>query len=149
MPAIANHVDEHVGVELLPVFDRDLHALDHRFRVVAVHVHDRCLDHGSKGSAIVGTAGIIEICGEAYLVVYDEMDRASGGVSFKIAHLKYLIDDTLSRHRRIPVDENRKYPVELTIVQEVGLGTGKAQHHGIHRFKMGGIRHQFQAHLTA
>ena len=43
--AIAEHVDDHRLVELLPELGGDLGGEDHRLGVVAVAVQDRRLDH--------------------------------------------------------------------------------------------------------
>ena len=44
-PAIAEHVDDDVLAEFLPVLGRDLRAIGDRFRVISIHVEDRCLHH--------------------------------------------------------------------------------------------------------
>ena len=43
--AIAEHVDDDRLLEFLPELDRDLRGVNDGFRVVAVHVEDRRLDH--------------------------------------------------------------------------------------------------------
>ena len=43
--AIAKHVDDDVGAELLAELGRDFRRVDHRFRIVAVDVKDRRFDH--------------------------------------------------------------------------------------------------------
>ncbi len=79
--AIAEHVDDDRLVELLPELGRDLGRVDHRFRIVAVDVEDRRLDHLGDVGRIGRGARIARIGGEADLVVDDEMDRAAGAVA--------------------------------------------------------------------
>ena len=45
--AVAEHVDHDVFAEFLAIFGCDLRGIDNRFRVIAVHVEDRCLNHQS------------------------------------------------------------------------------------------------------
>ena len=44
-PAVAEHVDHHVLAELLAVLGGDLGGVDHGFRIIAVDVENRRLDH--------------------------------------------------------------------------------------------------------
>ena len=73
--AIAEHVDDHVLAELLAVLGGDLGGEDHRFRVVAVGVEDRRLDHQRRVRRIGAGARIARAGGEADLVVDDEVQR--------------------------------------------------------------------------
>ena len=43
--AVADHVDHHVGLELLAEFGGDARRVDHGFGMVGVDVEDRRLDH--------------------------------------------------------------------------------------------------------
>ena len=43
--AIAEHVDDHRLPELLPEFDRNLRRIDNRFRIIAIAMEYRRLDH--------------------------------------------------------------------------------------------------------
>ncbi len=85
--AIANHINEHIAVKFLAIAGSDLHAFHHSFGVIAVHVHDRGLDHGRQRGAIIRTAGVIKIGSKSDLVIDHKMDRTSGMVALEIAHL--------------------------------------------------------------
>jgi hypothetical protein len=81
--AIAEHVDDDVFAELLAEFGGDLGGVDHRFRIVAVHVEDRRLDHLGHVGRIGRRAREARRRGEADLVVDDEVDRAAGAVALE------------------------------------------------------------------
>ena len=74
--AIAEHVDDDRLCEFLPEFGRDLGREHHRFRIVAVDVEDRRLDHLRDIGRIRRGARIARIGGEADLVVDDEMQAS-------------------------------------------------------------------------
>ena len=80
---VAEHVDDHRPLELLPVFGRHLGGEHHRFRIVAVDVEDQRLDHLGDVGRIGRRARVARIGGEADLVVDDEMDRAAGAVALQ------------------------------------------------------------------
>ncbi len=147
--AIAHHVDEHVGVELLAVLGSEFHCKNDRLRVVAVHVkHGRLHYLGDLRAVGAGTA-FVPAGGEPDLVVDDEMDRAAGVVARQLAHLDDLVHEALVGQRGVTVDQDRENVVVFRLVQGVGLGPGKSQHHGIDGLQVRGIGQQFEVHLFA
>ena len=74
---VAEHVDDDRLVEFHPEFGRDLGRVDHRFRVVAVDVEDRRLDHLGHVGGIRRGPRQARVRREADLVVDDEMHRAA------------------------------------------------------------------------
>ncbi len=75
--AVAEHVDDHRLVEFHPVFGRDLGGIDDGFRVVAVDVEDRRLDHLGDVGRVGRRAREARVRREADLVVDDEVQRAA------------------------------------------------------------------------
>ena len=71
--AIAEHVDDDRLVEFLPVFDRNLGGKHYRFRIVAVHMENRRVDHLGNIGRIWRRARIARIGREADLIVHDEV----------------------------------------------------------------------------
>ena len=43
--AVADDIDHHILAEFHPEIQRDLRGQHHRFRIVAIHMQNRCLDH--------------------------------------------------------------------------------------------------------
>ena len=94
--AVAEHVDDDRLLEFLPELGRDLGGEHHRFRIVAVDVEDRRLDHLGDVGRIGRGAGVARIGGEADLVVDDEMDRAAGAVAAQARQAEAFGDDALA-----------------------------------------------------
>ncbi len=107
--AVAEHVDHHRPAEALPELGR--HAADehHRFRIVAVDVEHRRLDHLGDVGRIRRGARIHRRGGEADLVVDDEMHRAAGAVALEAAEPEAFGDDALAGERRVAVDQQRHH----------------------------------------
>ena len=81
---VAQHVDHDRALEFHAILDRDLGRVNHRFRIVAVHVQDQRFDHLGDVGRIGRRARIARIGGEADLVVDDEVQRAAGLVALEI-----------------------------------------------------------------
>ncbi len=79
--AITEHVDDDRLVEALPVFDRDLRAMDDRLGIIAIDMEDRRLDELGDVGRIGRRARIARISREADLIVDDEMHRAAGAMA--------------------------------------------------------------------
>ena len=97
---VADHVDDDVLVEPLPVGERqpgDPHA---RLGVVAVHVEDRRLDDLGDVGGVVAGAGGLGRGGEPDLVVDDDVDRAADAVALDVAHVERLGHHALARRTR-------------------------------------------------
>ena len=129
--AIAEHVDDDRLLEFLPEFGRDLGGVDHRFRIVAVHVEDRRLDHLGDVGRIGRGARIARIGGEADLVVDDEMHRAAGAVALQPGQPEAFGDHALAGERRVAVDQQRHHhgAVFRRRAVLVLLGAHLAEHH--------------------
>ena len=107
--AVAEHVDDHRLVELLPVFGGDLGGVHHRLGVVAVGVEDRRLDQLGDVGRIGRGARVARVGGEADLVVDDEMDRAAGAVALQPRQAEALGDHALAGEGRVAVDQQRQH----------------------------------------
>ena len=79
--AVAEHVDDHRLAEALAELGGDLGDVNHGFRIVAVHVEDRRIDHLGDVGRVGRGAREAGRRGEADLIVDDEMDRAAGAVA--------------------------------------------------------------------
>ena len=82
--AIAEHVDDNRLVEFLPIFDRDLGRKYNGFRIVAIDVEDRRVDHLGDVRRIWRRARVTRIGRETDLVVDDEVDRTAGAVALQV-----------------------------------------------------------------
>jgi len=105
MAAIAPHVDNNRLVEFLPELGRNLGGEHHGFRIVAVHVEDRRVDHLRHVGRIGRRTRVTRIGGEADLVIDDEMHRTAGAVALQIREAEALGDHALARERRIAMHQ--------------------------------------------
>ena len=78
MLAIAHHVDDHVAMEPLAIFESKLHRAEAGFGIVAVDVENRRLDHQRDVGAIGRGARRFRGRGEPDLVVDHQVDGAAG-----------------------------------------------------------------------
>ena len=128
-----------------------LAAIDHRFRIVAVHVEDRRLDHLGDVGRIGRRARVARIGGEADLVVDDEMHRAAGAVALQARQPEAFRDHALAGERRVAVDQQRHHhgAVFRRRAVLVLLGAHLAEHHRIDDLEMRRVRGERQMHLVA
>ena len=93
---VAEHVDDHILVELLAELPGQAHRADARFRIVAVDVEDRRLHRlGYVGGVDRGARGL-RTGGEADLIVDDQMNRYAGSVALELRQIQRLGHHALS-----------------------------------------------------
>ena len=149
-PAIADHVEHHVLLELLAELDGDARGMDHGFGIIAIHMEDRRLHHQGDVGAIGRGAREHRRGGEADLVVDDEMKRAAGTEALDARHGKAFRHHALARERRVAMDQHGQHAgARINVVQLPLLGAGLAQHHGIDDFQMRRVGGQRQMDLVA
>ena len=156
--AVAEHVDDHRLVELLPELGRDLGGVDNRFRIVAIGVEDRRLDDLGDVGGIGRGAREARIGGEADLVVDDEMDGAGGPVAAQPRQAEALGDHPLPGEGRVAMEEERqdagavleRHDLAVWLIGiNVLLGARFAEHHRIDDLEMRRIGGQRQVHRVA
>jgi hypothetical protein len=147
--AIAEHVDDDGLLEFLPELGRDLGGEDDGFRIVAVDVENRRLDHLGDIGRIRRRARITRICREADLVVEDEMHRAAGAVAAQAGETKAFRHHALPGERCIAMNEQRHHhgAVFRRGAELILLGAHLAEHHRIDDFQMRRIGGERQMHL--
>ncbi len=145
---VAEHVDDHRPLELLPVLGRNLGREHHRFRIVAVHVEDQRLDHLGDVGRIGRRARVARIGGEADLVVDDEMQGAAGAIALQVGETETFRHHALARKCGIAMHEQRQHHGALVgrRVVLVLLGAHFAERHWIDNLQMRGIGGERQMH---
>ncbi|GIX20403.1 MAG: hypothetical protein KatS3mg120_2079 [Erythrobacter sp.] len=145
--AIAPHVDHHVAVEGLAIFDRELAGEGHRLGIVAIDVEDR--RHHALGHIAGIGRGAREFrrSGEADLVVNDEVDATAGVIARHAREREAFPHHALPGKGGIAVDQHREHlALGLEIITDGLLRTGLAEHHRIDRLEVRGIGHQAHVH---
>ena len=129
----------------------DLRGEDDGFRIVAVHVEDRRLDHLRHVGRIGRGAREARIGGEADLVVDDEVDRAAGAVTRGAREPEALRHHALAGEGRVAVDEQRHHrrAVVGRAAVLVLLGAHLAEHHRIDDLEMRGVGGERQVDVVA
>ena len=150
VPAIAEHVDDHRLLKLLPEFGRHLGGEHDRFRIVAVDVENRRLDHLGDVGRIGRRARIARIGGEADLIVDDVVHRAAGAVTAQTGKPETLRHHALARERSVAVDQERHHHGAIVARGAVLilLGAHFAEHDRIDDFQMRRIGGERQVHLV-
>ena len=82
--AVADQVDDDVGLELLTVLDRELGRVGGGLGVVAVDVKDRRVEHVRDCRGVDRGARVMGVGGEADLVVDDDADGALVAVPLEV-----------------------------------------------------------------
>ena len=149
-PPIAEHVDDHGLMELLPIFSRHLGAEDDRLRIIAVDMEDRRLDQlGDVGRIGRGTR-IARIGGKADLVVDDEMQRAAGPVAAQAREAEAFGHHALSGESGVAVDQERQRLRALDdVVELILLGADLAENDRIDDLEMRRIGGQREMNAVA
>ena len=147
--AVAHHINEDIGVELLTVLGGQLHGKHHGLGVVAVHVQHRRINNLGQVGAVNRRAGILKIGGETDLVVDHEVDGAAGLVAFQLRHLRHFVANALAGHGGVAVNEDGQHLIVVAAVAVVELGPHEAFHHRVHGFEVGGVGRQLQVHGVA
>ena len=89
--AVADEVDNHVFLELHAEIERELGDEQHRFRVIAVDVKNRRVDHFRDVGAVLGRACVFEVGrGETDLVVDHDVHGALGRIPAGLGHVEGL-----------------------------------------------------------
>ena len=149
--AIAEHVNDNGVLEFLPKLGRHFGGKHHRFRIIAVGMKDRRLDHLGDVRGIRRGARITRIGSEPDLIVDDEMHRAAGAVAAQSRQAEALGDDPLARKGGISGDQERHHhgAVLARGAELVLLGAHLAEHDRVDDLQMRGVRGQRQMHAVA
>ena len=107
--AIADHVDDDVFLEPLPVLEGDLDGADAGVGVVAVDVQNRGLDGPGDVGAIAGGACFVGGGGEADLIINDQMDGAAGGIALEQGEIEGFGDNALAGESGVAVYEDGEH----------------------------------------
>ena len=148
--AIADQVDDHVFLELHAVIHRQLGDEVHRFRVVRIHMEDRCLHHLRHVGAVFGGTGILTSAGsEAHLIVDDYMQGAASLEATGLRHLEGFHDHTLTCESGIAVQQNRYDLFAFMVFSAILAGSHRALHHRRHDFQVRRVERHGQMDFTA
>src|SRR6201999_767548 len=94
-------------VKDVSIIERDLDYTIRRFGVVPVDMKDRCLSDLGRVGRVDRAAAKLGRRRKADLVIDDNMDRAAGAITRQIGELKRFHYNTLTRKRRVTVQQNR------------------------------------------
>ena len=156
--AVTEHVDDDRLVELHAVFGRDLRRIGHRFRIVAVDVEDRRLDHLGDVGRIGRRAREGRVRRETDLVVDDEVHGTGNAVTAQAGKAENFSNHALTRKSGIAVQQQRQHlgafrqrnDIAVPCLGElVLLGAGLAHDDRVDDFKVRRVGRQRQVNLVA
>ncbi len=143
--AEADDVDDHVLVELLAIVQRELRAQHDRFRIVAVDVQHRRLDHLDDVGAVQRGARVARVGrGEADLVVDHHVDGAARVVAARLRQRQRLHDHALAREGRVAVDDDRQHLRALRVAAAIHARLDGALDDRVDDLEMGRVERQRQ-----
>ena len=149
-PAVADHVDDDVLVELHPELEGQLGHPHAGLGVVAVHVEDRRLDHPRDVGAVHRGARGRRRGREPDLVVDDDVHGAAGAVAAQLRQVQRLGHHALAGERGVAVQQHRQHREEGTApVEPVLLGPDDALEHRVHGLEVGRVGGQVDLGLLA
>ncbi len=152
-PAVAEHVDDHGTPELLAELDGDLGRINYSFRIVAIAMEDRRLDHLGHVGRVGRRAREVRRGGEPDLVVDHEMDRPAGAVTLQSRKRETFSNHALPGKGGIAMQQERQDGGAVGVArigdepailcrELILLGAGLAQDHRVDDFQMAGICRQ-------
>ncbi len=141
--AVAQQVDDDILLELLPELERQPDHPHAGFRVVTVHMEDRCLDHPGGIGGVDAGAGGGRSGGEPDLVVDDDVHSAAGAVAAKLGQVQRLGHHALAGEGRVAVHEYRQHAEALlAFVDDVLLGPHDALEYRVDRLEVARVGRQ-------
>ncbi len=146
-PAIAEHVNHNVAVELAPEVHCQLNHLGNSFRVFPVDVEYRALQHLGDVTCVGGAAPLGGSCGEADLVVDHNVQTAAHRVTLELTHVERFLVHTLADEGRITVNQDRHRRHAVPVLIPVLLRAGSSHGDGIDELKVRRVEAEGQVHL--
>jgi hypothetical protein len=135
--AVADQIDDDVFLETLAELDREAGSLDRSLRVVGVDVEHRSVEHLGDVARVSSEAGVLRRRREAYLVVYDDMDRPADLEVRQLRESERLHHQPLAGKRGVPVHQDRNRPTSrFGIAQVVLLRVHDSGNDGVHRLEV-------------
>ena len=132
---VTDEVDHNIVLKRLTIPNGKFGNADDGFGVVAVDVENRGLHRFRDVGGVEGCPCVSRESREPDLVVDDHVNCSAGAVAAQLAHLQGLDDDTLARHCRVSVDEDRQHRKRRNWF-EVLFGANDSLEHTVDRFKV-------------
>src|ERR1035437_7193172 len=147
--AVADHVDDHVLLELLPVVEGDLHHAYGGIGIVTVDVEDGRLHAARDVRGIGSRSRFVGQRGEADLVIDDQVDGAAGGVAIELREVEGLGYHALSGEGRVAVDQHGDDAFARGIAEAILLGADDAFDHRVDGFQVARVGRDGDHNLAA
>ena len=150
MAPVADHIDDHVLVVFHAVIERHLRHEQHRFRIVAVHMEDRRVDHFRHVGAVIGRTLVFLVAGgEADLIVHHDVHGAFGRVTARLRHVEVFHHHALTGKRGVAMNHDGQHSVALLVAMAHLACAHRTFHHGCHDFQVRGIECERHVQGTA
>ncbi len=146
---VTNQIDHDVTLELHAVVDRQLGDKQHRFRIIAINVKDRRLNHlGDVGTILGGARIVLTASGKTNLVVDDNVDGAARLVSTGLRHLEGFHDYALPGESSVTMDTDGQHFVTRRVQTTILTSAYGTFNHRRHNFQVRRVKRKRQMHLA-
>src|SRR6202453_1394270 len=146
--AVANQVDDHIGVECVAVLDGQSGNTNRGLGILSIYMKD---GNGQPSADIGGEArrvALLGVRGKANQIVDDDLDGAAHGKAGHGPETQCFCPDAWAGKGRISMDEHRQHLVLTVFTQPHLLGPRTAHSDRIHRFQVTRVRYQVQADFS-
>ena len=126
MATVGNQINENIPFKDRAIFHCHTGSKSNRFRIIAVHMNNRRLNHFGDVGTKLGRTGVGRVRGgKTDLVIDHNTNRAAHFITAGIGHIQGFLHDTLSCYRGVAMYRYRQHFVMLSI-----LFTGLSCAHG-------------------
>src|SRR5665213_3106044 len=133
-PPIAKHVNNNVTAKSLAEIHGQPHDLRDGFRVFAVDVKDRDLEHPSDIGGISAGTGLAGRSGETNLIIDNHMNRPAHRITGQLAQVQGFLHHALAGKTGVAMDEQRQAVAALRAtpgLEAILLDAGAPEHHRV------------------
>src|SRR5262249_44164619 len=149
MPAIPDHIDNHIAAKLVAVLKGETSYADDGIHVFGVHVKN---GDTLPTRQLCGEARGVQFLinrGESDQVVDDDMQRPTDAVSRNIGKVQGLGEDALAGKRAVAVHEQGQKFLTAAFTGTILLGARATDRHRVNRFQVTGIGDEMDVDLCA
>ena len=148
--AVAHQVDEDIAFKGVTEVQRQASHESDRFRIVGIHVENRCLDHFTNIGTVRGRTRIQRVgSGETHLVVDNDAYGTADFVTARFGHVQGFLNHALAGYRGVAVNGDRQNFVAARFVETIETSADGADNHRADDFQMRRVKRQRQVHQAA
>lgn len=146
---VPHNIDEDVLVEPISILICYFHALIQKIGFVGVYVEYGCANHLGDFCAVVSGTSLVLVGSESDLIVHDYVDNTARRVILEILHFERFVDDTLSSHCSITMDDDSHCFIERLFRDLILDGSNSPIYQWVDSLQMGRVGYYRERHLLS